>query len=191
MPSSAYFAAWKLSKKYPRASPCTTGSMTHTPGRLVSMRLRRGCWVMQAILVLSLPSPFGRRCPEGADEGTGLAQKPPHRRCPGTTGPSSGAARHLLPEGEGQKLAFNQPQQILAVTRLDQRRGQFAHACLVDPALLVGDFLGTAHFQALPVFDGGDVVRCIDHRLMGAGVEPRVTAPELFQHQRTIVEIAT
>jgi hypothetical protein len=63
------------------------------------------------------PSPFGRRCPEGADEGTpkqqylyfpfastsGCGCITASTKLSNSAAPSSGAARHLLPEGEGKK----------------------------------------------------------------------------------------
>jgi hypothetical protein len=43
-----------------------------------------------------MPSPRGRRCPEGADEGD-------ERLALAGEVPSSGRSGHLLPEGEGEQ----------------------------------------------------------------------------------------
>src|SRR5690242_17389169 len=101
--------------------------------------------------MLFLPSPFGRRWRAAPDEGTDLPLNGTLREAEPSPAPSG----HPLPEGEGSKSApcvgkqessAQQPQQVLPVTRLGQRRGQFTHARRVDPAVLVCDFFGAAHF---------------------------------------------
>ncbi|MCC7097820.1 MAG: hypothetical protein IT472_11650 [Thermomonas sp.] len=78
----------------------------------------------------ALPSPPGRRCPEGADEGA-VDDKP--------KAPSSGATRHLPPAGEGQAGSALEPRESKhrAAIATDAQavldaRAQFPDATLAD-----------------------------------------------------------
>ena len=65
---------------------------------------------------------------------------------------------------------LHQPQQILPIPILGQRRGQLLNLGGVYPALPKGNFFGAAHLQALAFLEGADEAGGVQQAVMGAGV---------------------
>src|SRR4051812_10364959 len=74
-----------------------------------------------------------------------------------------------------------EPEQILAVRRLLQRRGERLQLGRVDPPEAVGDLLGAGHLQPLARLERLDEEARLQQRLVRPRVEPRDAAAELLE----------
>src|SRR5882757_5597884 len=70
------------------------------------------------------------------------------------------------------------PDQILAVCGALHRLGETQQLLGIDEAFDEGDLLGAGDFQALTFFDDGNELRCLEQRVVGAGIEPGVATAE-------------
>ena len=69
-------------------------------------------------------------------------------------------------------FAFHQIHQILSVSVLKHRLGQFLQLLLANPSLLVCDFFKTSHFQSLALLDTFDEGAGFRKTVVGTGVKP-------------------
>ena len=65
---------------------------------------------------------------------------------------------------------LHQPQQILPIPVLGQRRGQLLDLGGIYPLLAEGNLFGAAHLQALAFLEGADEAGGVQQAVMGAGV---------------------
>src|SRR6478736_7492451 len=73
-------------------------------------------------------------------------------------------------------LAFQQPEEIGAVTRLEQGVRACGQLVVVYETHPPGHLLGDADLQPLAAFDGAHIVARVEQRVEGAGVQPRGAA---------------
>ena len=79
--------------------------------------------------------------------------------------------------------------QVLAVDRLAVGLRGLLKLGGRDPAVLPGDLLGDRDRQVLGVLDGADELRRLVERLHGAGVQPRVAAPERHHREQAVLQV--
>src|SRR6185295_10290102 len=77
-----------------------------------------------------------------------------------------------------KQLLRQAAQQVLAIPALREGLRKSAQLCRADVAHAPGNFLRARNFQALPVLDGRNEMRGLEQRLVRAGIEPRIAAPE-------------
>ena len=79
--------------------------------------------------------------------------------------------------------------QVLPVDRLAVGLGRLLELGGRDPAVLPGDLLGYGHGQVLGVLHGADELRGLVQALHGAGVQPRVAAPQGDHGKRPLLQV--
>ena len=78
---------------------------------------------------------------------------------------------------------------MLSVDRLAVGLGGLLEPLGSNPTVLPGDLLGHRDRQVLGVLDGADELRSLVERLHGAGVQPRVAAPEGHHRERPLLQV--
>ena len=73
--------------------------------------------------------------------------------------------------------------------RTFRRLGQRLEFPIADPALAPGDFFGAGNLQSLPPFEGLDELARLEHRFVGAGVEPSVAAAHDFDAELALFQV--
>ena len=95
----------------------------------------------------------------------------------------------LVVEALADELAGGDALEVLAVLALAVALGAGGEGLPVDPAVLVGDLLEHRDRLVLGALDGADELAGLVEALHGAGVEPRVPAPEGHDGQAPVLEV--
>src|SRR5207244_8331697 len=105
---------------------------------------------------------------------------------------SESAATEELPDRLGPRAwsFVTDHAQVIAIFVLWQAIYDFREIGLADETHAEGDFFEAGDFEALPVFDRGDVVARLEQRRGRAGIEPGHAAAEQFHVQLAALEVA-
>ena len=87
------------------------------------------------------------------------------------------------------ELAGGDALEVLPVLGLAVALGAGRERLAVDPAVLVGDLLQHGHGHVLGALHGADELARLVEGLHGAGVEPRVAAPEGHHGQQPVLQV--
>ena len=87
------------------------------------------------------------------------------------------------------ELAGGDALEVLPVLGLAVALGAGEQRLTVDPAVLVGDLLQHGHGHVLGALDGADELASLVEGLHGAGVEPRVAAPEGHHGEQAVLQV--
>src|SRR5262249_36392 len=82
-------------------------------------------------------------------------------------------------------LVVEQALEVLAIRRGSHARGNPLQIAGRDVSEVVGDLLDARDLEPLALLDRLDVVRGLEERLVGAGIEPRDAAAEALDVQVT------
>ncbi len=82
-------------------------------------------------------------------------------------------------------FAFHQIHQILSVSVLEHRLGQFLQLLLANPSLVVGDLFQTSHLQSLALLNHLDEGAGFRKTVVGTGIKPGKTALQGSYLQRS------
>src|SRR5678815_643080 len=80
--------------------------------------------------------------------------------------------------------------QIRSVAALPHAPAERQELRAVDPAVVEGDLLDTRDLETLPLLDRLDEMRGIEQRVVRAGVQPRIAAPQHFDAQSAAAQVA-
>src|SRR5215208_7748358 len=81
-------------------------------------------------------------------------------------------------------------EQILAIRRFGQRRGQAGYLLRIDVTHPVSDLLRAGDLEPLPLLDRLDERTGLQQGLVGTGVEPRRASPENLDLELTRRQVA-